>query len=1662
MANNLIQIRRTSISGRAANTLNLPNAGELALNMTDGIMYSGNGSSIFEIGANTTNSRVSNLLTTNTISAATLISVGNNTVNTEITAGVIRLNGSELFIGNNTVITGNSVAVGNVEITEQAVFINGLFALTSQSSGIADNANALGGVSANQYITVSNNYTITGNHTYLGNVSISKLLAGGSLGNSGEVLVANSTGGIFWSSVIGYTGSKGDTGSIGGLGYTGSQGTGYVGSRGNTGFDGSKGELGFSGSAGFVGSTGTGYTGSKGDNTTANAISQSFTANGSQVQFTLNTSVNSQNNIIVAVDGLVQAPVTHYTIAGTTLTFTSAPVANSIVEARNFELGTGVVGFTGSGGTGFTGSTGAGFTGSVGNLGYTGSEGSLGFTGSTGIGFTGSIGGLGYTGSKGSDGVLGGDGYAGSAGFAGSVGFTGSVGIGFAGSVGFAGSIGIGYSGSTGFTGSVGIGFAGSVGFTGSIGPQGAAGTFGGAAFQYVFDVSTVDPTVAANGSIRLSNTTLTSANTLYISYVDDLNANVQPFLQTVDDSTSAIKGHFSITDLANNNNYILYAIIGNHIEDSNHFNIPISYLSGSASFANNTEIVITFARTGDVGDTGPTGYVGSKGNLGYTGSIGFVGSAGIDGYTGSTGYVGSKGDLGYAGSIGFTGSIGGLGFTGSKGNDGVLGGDGYTGSIGFAGSTGAGYTGSKGDNTTANAISQSFTANGTQLSFTLNTSVNSQNNIIVSVDGLVQTPVTHYTISGTTLTFTSSPVSNSIVEARNFELGTGVVGYTGSGGLGFTGSAGAGFTGSIGSLGFTGSKGTDGVLGGDGYTGSVGFTGSIGIGYAGSIGFTGSIGSIGFTGSTGIGYDGSIGFTGSGGVSGGIQYNVTNSGSGAYVIEGSNNPTLTLVKGFTYYFILNASGHPFFIKTVSGTGTGNQYNDGVTNNGADVGTITFTVPFSAPSTLYYNCQYHGVMAGTFNIVDSVQGPIGFVGSAGYAGSQGNAGFVGSIGDAGSIGFTGSTGAGFTGSIGGLGFTGSKGADGVLGGDGYTGSIGFTGSAGAGFTGSIGSSGFTGSGGLGFTGSGGAGFTGSKGDSSSANAISQSFTANGTQLTFTLGTSVNSQNNIIVSVDGLVQTPITHYTITGTTLTFTSTPVSNSIIEARNFEIGTGVIGYTGSGGNGFTGSSGSIGFTGSRGTDGTLGGDGYTGSIGYSGSVGAGYTGSIGSLGYTGSRGTDGTLGGDGYTGSIGFVGSTGAGYTGSKGDSTTANAISQSFTANGTQLTFTLDTSVNSQNNIIVSVDGLVQTPVTHYTISGTTLTFTSIPISNSIVEARNFEIGTGVVGYTGSGGTGFTGSSGSGFTGSIGELGFTGSRGTDGTLGGDGYTGSIGFTGSGGAGYNGSIGFTGSKGDNTTANAISQSFTANGTQLTFTLDTSVNSQNNIIVSVDGLVQTPVTHYTISGTTLTFTSSPISNSIVEARNFELGTGVVGYTGSGGTGFTGSAGAGYTGSIGGLGYSGSKGDLGYSGSTGVGYTGSIGGLGYSGSKGDLGYSGSTGVGYTGSIGGSPPRVNTATSTATLTWNSDTYDQYQLTAMAAGVTVSADSGTPSNGQKILFRFKDNGTARSISLTTGTSKSFRAIGTTLPTTTVISKTLYVGAIYNSADDRWDVVATAQEA
>lgn len=110
------------------------------------------------------------------------------------------------------------------------------------------------------------------------------------------------------------------------------------------------------------------------------------------------------------------------------------------------------------------------------------------------------------------------------------------------------------------------------------------------------------------------------------------------------------------------------------------------------------------------------------------------------------------------------------------------------------------------------------------------------------------------------------------------------------------------------------------------------------------------------------------------------------------------------------------------------------------------------------------------------------------------------------------------------------------------------------------------------------------------------------------------------------------------------------------------------------------------------------------------------------------------------------------------------------------------------------------------------------------------------------------------------------------------------------------------------------------------------------------------------------------------------------------------------------------------------------------------------------SLGGSvlAPSVQSVTSSATVTPTfSD--DLVKITAQATGLTLANPTGTAKEGYGIVIRIKDNGTARSIAYGT----QYRALGVTLPTTTVISKTLYLGMIFNSDDTKWDVTAVAQE-
>jgi len=115
-----------------------------------------------------------------------------------------------------------------------------------------------------------------------------------------------------------------------------------------------------------------------------------------------------------------------------------------------------------------------------------------------------------------------------------------------------------------------------------------------------------------------------------------------------------------------------------------------------------------------------------------------------------------------------------------------------------------------------------------------------------------------------------------------------------------------------------------------------------------------------------------------------GYEVTVTNSGSSAYVLTGwdtngpfsaTNNKTINMITGSVIKFIINASGHPFWIKTSNSTGTGNAYNDTAyiwANVGRETGEVVFN-PVT-PGTYYYNCQNHSSMAGQIVVTGQATG----------------------------------------------------------------------------------------------------------------------------------------------------------------------------------------------------------------------------------------------------------------------------------------------------------------------------------------------------------------------------------------------------------------------------------------------------------------------------------------------------------------------------------------------------------------------------------------------------------------------------------------------------------------------------------------------------------------
>ncbi len=199
MANNVVKVKRTSVSGRTPNTTasyatntQYISAGELALNQADGILYSSNGSVLIEIGSNNTLQNIS----TNNLTVGTtfyVVSNGNIGVGTSSPGAKLTINGSAN-------ISGITTLSANLILGSSGVSANGSFGtaghvLTTNGSATYWAAASGGSGSVNTDATYTwTNTHIFSNTTASGNATSGAVKITGGLGVANNIYVAGRVG----------------------------------------------------------------------------------------------------------------------------------------------------------------------------------------------------------------------------------------------------------------------------------------------------------------------------------------------------------------------------------------------------------------------------------------------------------------------------------------------------------------------------------------------------------------------------------------------------------------------------------------------------------------------------------------------------------------------------------------------------------------------------------------------------------------------------------------------------------------------------------------------------------------------------------------------------------------------------------------------------------------------------------------------------------------------------------------------------------------------------------------------------------------------------------------------------------------------------------------------------------------------------------------------------------------------------------------------------------------------------------------------------------------------------------------------------------------------------------------------------------------------------
>ena len=254
--------------------------------------------------------------------------------------------------------------------------------------------------------------------------------------------------------------------------------------------------------------------------------------------------------------------------------------------------------------------------------------------------------------------------------------------------------------------------------------------------------------------------------------------------------------------------------------------------------------------------------------------------------------------------------------------------------------------------------------------------------------------------------------------------------------------------------------------------------------------------------------------------------------------------------------------------------------------------------------------------------------------------------------------------------------------------------------------------------------------------------------------------------------------------------------------------------------------------------------------------------------------------------------------------GGVTLGQSSRDTFTGDGTTTAFTLTQVYAGQNDILVFVDGVIQYPGTNFTLSGTTLTFTSAPVSSARIEAfgtsplTSVNIpGDGTVTaakiaasaytrdiFTGNGSTAtynLTGDVGTQLAPFVYVGGILQDPVTNYTINTSTSPQTITFTsnlpnGTEAVVVYGPVNTTGIPSDGSItfakfAGSVFEvdTFTGDGSTTAFTLSQSVIHAKHLLVNVAGVLQTPTTSYAASGTTLTFTTAPGNGAAIVVRYY-------------------------------------------------------------------------------------------------------------------------------------------------------------------------------------------------